>query len=147
MSKERFTLRAAVYLMLIKDNKILLARRFNTGWQDGKYSLIAGHLDGHETVKDAMIREAKEEGGVDLKSEALQIVHTMHRESNDNLEYIDFFLIANKWEGEPKVAEPDKCDEIRWFPLDNLPETLLPYVKKAIECYHENIHFSEFNWE
>ena len=56
MSTTRFTLRSAVYLLLIKENQILLLRRFNTGWQDGKYSVPAGHLDGGETVKQAMVQ-------------------------------------------------------------------------------------------
>lgn len=147
MDKKRFTLRAAVYLMLFQDNTILLARRFNTGWMDGKYSLIAGHLDGHETVTEAMIREAVEEGGIKLKPEDIHVAHTMHRKSSDDLEYIDFFLVADKWEGEPTITEPEKCDEIKWFSLNNLPDNLLPYVKKAIDCIQNNITFSEFDWE
>ena len=37
---------SAVYLVLIEDGKILLSRRFNTGFEDGNYSLPSGHLDG-----------------------------------------------------------------------------------------------------
>jgi hypothetical protein len=43
MSTERFKLRAAAYLLLIKDGKVLLLRRSNTGWRDGEYTLPAGH--------------------------------------------------------------------------------------------------------
>ena len=60
---EKFTLRAAVYLIPIKGNKVLLSRRYQTGWMDGKYSLIAGHIDGNESVFTAIIREASEEDG------------------------------------------------------------------------------------
>jgi len=147
MGGDRFTLRAAVYLMLIKDDKILLLRRFNTGWQDSKYSLVAGHLDGNETVMQAMIREAKEEAGINLEEQELHVVHTMHRKSNDTLEYIDFFLTADKWEGEPKNGEPDKCDDMRWVSLTDLPENTLPYIKQAIDSYHNKTTFSEFDWE
>ena len=56
---KRFTLLSAVHLVLIKDDKILLLRRKNTGYEDGKYSLVAGHLDGKESVTTAMIREAR----------------------------------------------------------------------------------------
>jgi len=48
MSNERFILRCATYLLLIKSGKILFQRRFNTGWEDGKYTLISGHLEGDE---------------------------------------------------------------------------------------------------
>lgn len=147
MSSERFTLRSAVYLNLERENRILLVRRFNTGWMDGMYSLIAGHLDGKETVTQAMVREAKEEAGIDVRSEDLHVVHTMHRKSNERLEYIDFFLTADQWQGEPKICEPNKCDKMQWFDPTNLPDNLLPYVKNAIESYKKGITFSEMGWK
>ena len=146
MTKERFTIRTAVYTVLIKDNKLHVQRRFNTGWQDGKYSLIAGHIEENETVTAATIREAREESGLALKPENLRVAHVMHRKSNDNIEYIDFFLMADKWEGEPSICEPEKCDEMKWVPLNNLPDKLLPYIKSAIENIQRGIYFSEFGW-
>jgi ADP-ribose pyrophosphatase YjhB (NUDIX family) len=144
MNPNRFSLRVAVYLLLIKANKILLLRRSNTGWEDGKYSLIAGHLDGNEQVTRAMAREALEEAGIIIQPKDLQVVHTMHR--NSNKEYIDFFLTANKWKGEPQIREKDKADEMRWFSLDKLPENIIPPVKKAIDDYMRKETFSEFGW-
>lgn len=146
MSNERFTLRAAVYLILIRDGKTLLARRFNTGWMDGKYSLIAGHLDGKEKVTDAMIREAYEEAGIKIAKEDIRPLKVLHRMSTDQ-EYMDFFFIAEKWEGEPKIMEPEKCDDMSWFPLSNLPENTLPHVKDVIEHYKDGIPFIESGWE
>jgi 8-oxo-dGTP diphosphatase len=147
MTNKRFTIYSAVYLLLIKEGQILLLRRFNTGWMDGNYSVPAGHLDGKESVAQAMVREAKEEAGIKIQPEDLKVVHTMNRNSTGGREYIDFFLVAHKWEGEPCVTEPDKCDDVRWFDLDNLPENLLPYVKLAIENYQKGVTFAEFGWE
>jgi 8-oxo-dGTP pyrophosphatase MutT (NUDIX family) len=146
MSKSRFTLRSAVYLILQKDNKILLSRRFNTGWMDGNYSLIAGHLDGNETIFRAMVREAKEEAGITVKKSNLIPAHVLHRKSSDS-EYIDFFFVAQKWDGKPTINEPDKCDDLSWFDLDNLPDNLLPYIKSTLENYRNHIPFSESGWE
>ena len=147
MSLARFMVRATVYLILIQKKNILLLRRFNTGWEDGNYSLISGHLDGKESVIQAMIREAKEEAGINIKKKYLQVVHTMHRKSKENLEYIDFFLTSERWEGDPKITEPDKCDEMKWFRLDRLPKNVLPHVKQAIEGFQRDIVFSEFGWD
>lgn len=72
MSNERFKITPAVHLLLIKNGKILLLRRKNTGFYDGSYSVVAGHLDGGETATSAMIRETKEECGITLNFESLK---------------------------------------------------------------------------
>ena len=59
---------ATVHLFFIRENDILIARRRNTGYRDGEYSIPAGHLDGDETVVSAGIREAREEVGVELEA-------------------------------------------------------------------------------
>lgn len=146
MSDEKFTLRAAVYLILIKNGKTLLSRRFNTGWMNGKYSLIAGHLDGNEKVSDAMLREALEEAGIKIEKEDLKPVKVLHRNSKER-EYMDFFFITKKWKGEPKIMEPNKCDDMSWFPLASLPKNTLQYVKDVIENYDDGIPFIESGWE
>ena len=146
MAEERFTLRAATYLILMKDGKTLLSRRFNTGWMDGKYSLIAGHLDGGEKVSDAMIREAFEEGGIKVAKEDLKPVKVLHRYDGER-EYVDFFYITEKWEGEPTIKEPNKCDDMSWFPINNLPENTLPYIKNVIENYKDGVPFIESDWK
>ena len=144
MQEEKFKLRAAVYLLPIKDGKILLSRRFNTGWMDGKYSLIAGHLDGEETVSEAMIREALEEVGLIIDKKDLIPATVIHRKSD--VEYIDFFFVVNNWVGEPIINEPNKCDKLDWFSIDDLPENLLPFIKEAIENYKNKIAFFESGW-
>jgi len=144
MQKERFKMRVAVYLILVKDNQVLLLRRFNTGWMDGKYSLISGHLDGNETVSDAMIREAFEEANIKIKKEDLIPATVIDRKSDE--EYIDFFFVVNKWKGIPIIGEIEKCDDLSWFSIDNLPDNLLPFVKEAIENYKAKIAFFESGW-
>ncbi len=145
MPEERFKLIPTSHLILIKDNKILLLRRFNTGYEDGNYSVVAGHLDGNETFIQAMVREAKEEAGIDIKQDDLEIVHVMHRKVPGE-ERIDFFIKANKWGGKPKIMEPHKCDDLSWFELDNLPNNIIPYVKQAIDNIKDKRFYSEHGW-
>ena len=142
--KEKFTLRAAVYLIPIKGNKVLLSRRYQTGWMDGKYSLIAGHIDGNESVSRAMIREAYEEAGIKVREKDLIPVKIMHRKSDR--EYIDFFFVVKKWTGTPKIMEPEKCDDLSWFLLDKLPDNLLDYVKKVIKTMDDKNPLIEYGW-
>ena len=144
--KEHFRIYVAAYLLLIKDGKVLLLRRINTGYQDGKYSLVAGHLDGEETAKQSIIREAKEEAGITLSSENLKVVHVMHRLTADR-EYIDIYLEAEKWDGEIKNMEPEKCGDLSWFPVKNLPQNIVPEVKFVVENLKSELMYSEFGWQ
>jgi mutator protein MutT len=146
MAKERSKIIPTIYLVLIKNNKILLSRRFNTGFHDGEYSFPAGHLEGGETMIQAMIREAKEEIGVNLKAENLKLVHVMHRKE-PNEERVNFFFVAENWKGKPKLMEPQKCDDLNWFEINNLPPNVIPYIKQAIECIKKKIFYSEIGWQ
>ncbi|MDB4939765.1 MAG: hypothetical protein JWO40_190 [Candidatus Doudnabacteria bacterium] len=142
---ERFKFFVAVNLVLIKDGHVLLLRRENTGFEDGSYGLPSGHVDGRETVRQAMAREALEEVKVNIKPEDLEVFHTMHRLSSDR-EYIDFYLITEKWEGEPGIGEPLKCSDVSWFPLDQLPTNLISYLRPVMESYKNKVTFSEAGW-
>jgi ADP-ribose pyrophosphatase YjhB (NUDIX family) len=144
-SGERFRPKSAVYLMPIVDNQILLSRRFQTGWMDGFYSLIAGHLDGNESVNDAMIREAFEEAVIVVREEDLTPATVIHRKSPDE-EYIDFFYVITKWQGDIVIGEPNKCDSLDWYPIDNLPENTLPHIKEALNNYQNKVAFSVSGW-
>jgi 8-oxo-dGTP diphosphatase len=134
----------AVHLFFLKDDQILLLRRFNTGYEDGNYSVVAGHVDAGETVTQAAVREAAEEAGVVLQPENLQVVHVMNRKSND--ERVDFFVVVKAWDGEIQNTEPEKCDDLSWFALAALPANMIPYVRFAIENHQKGILYSEFGW-
>lgn len=133
-----------VHLFLLHGDQVLLLRRFNTGYEDGNYSVVAGHLDGDETVKAAAIREAEEEVGVSIPPVNLEVIGVMHRKSGD--ERVDFFLTATEWSGEPSNQEPDKCDDLNWFSMHSLPENTIPYVRRALSNYRTGIWFDEFGW-
>ena len=149
MNKERHHNIPASYLTLFKDNKILLLRRFNTGYEDGQYSMVAGHVEPNETFTQCIIREAKEEAGILLKLEDLKVVHVMHRNPGDieNNERVDVFFMAEKWDGEIQNRETHKCDDLSWFDLDNIPDNVIPYIKQAIDGIRNKIFYSESGWE
>lgn len=140
----RFRAAVAVHLLLIRDGEILLSRRYNTGYEDGSYSVIAGHLEGGEEVTLAMAREAREEAGIEILPERVQVAGVMHRLEDD--ERIDFFLTSDRWRGEVRNREPHKCDALEWFPLDRLPGNVVPYVRRAIENYRAGVWFDSFGW-
>ena len=144
MREDRFKLVSAVHIFLIRDGQVLLLRRFNTGYEDGNYSVVAGHLDGGEEVKAAAIREAREEVGIEIAPGDLQVVGVMHRRSDD--ERVDFFVTATAWAGKITNREPHRCDQLAWFDLDALPENVIPYVRRALDNYRKGKWFDSFGW-
>lgn len=132
-----------VHLLFFREDQILLLRRFNTGYADGQYSVPAGHLDGWETVMAAAAREAEEETGLHLDAEDLAFSSVMHRMEEE--ERVDFFVHVRRWQGEPLNTEPDKCDELRWVHVDELPANTIPYVRKAIQSHRTGVVFQEFD--
>ena len=140
----RATFPVTVHLLFIQEDQILLARRFNTGYRDGEYSVPAGHLDGNETVIGAGMREAKEETGVGIEAGNMTFSSVMHRTEGD--ERVDFFVQIHKWQGEIVNTEPNKCDDLRWVSFDELPDNTIPYVRRAIENHLKGITFDEFGW-
>jgi 8-oxo-dGTP diphosphatase len=59
-----FMLIAQVHFLLLIESKILLRRRYQTGYADGNYSVVAGHVNGNEPATVAMAKEAREEAGI-----------------------------------------------------------------------------------
>ena len=141
------TLIPASYLILTRENEILLSQRRNTGHQDGNYSLPAGHVEKGETFTQCIIREAQEEINISLKEEDLKVVHVLSRKSFDTDDRIEIFFQSSKWESEVKNMEPEKCGDLAWFPLDQLPKNMTPWVRTAIQHFQKRVVFSEFDWK
>jgi mutator protein MutT len=138
----RATFPVTVHLFFFRENKILLLRRFNTGFRDGEYSVPAGHLDGGETIMQAAIREAAEETGLQIAESDLTFSTVMHRIEGD--ERIDFFVQVQQWQGEPFNAEPEKCDDLCWVDIHALPANTIPYVRQALANHLAGLRFDEY---
>lgn len=123
MSKtERHTVNVAVFVILQNvADQVLLQRRCNTNYLDGHYDFSAtGHMERGETIKQCAVREAKEEIGVDIAESDLTLVHI--NQNDIDVPYCNFTFMCKTWQGEPTICEPDKCDDLQFFALDNLPE-------------------------
>ncbi len=92
--EERYKSMMVVDLMLTRTNEItgkkevLLALRKNTGYNDGEYELPGGHVEENEDLMNAMVREANEELGINLKAEDLKIEHILHNYKGNRLNFI-----------------------------------------------------------
>lgn len=144
--KPRFKIIPCVYVLLKNaKNEYLLGLRQNTGYADGLWALPAGHLDGQETARQGLKREAKEELDIDVAVDDMDVALVMHR-INSSRECVDFFIEVKKWSGELKNNELDFCQSLKFFALDQLPETLIPYERFAFEALRQGKTYCEFGW-
>jgi 8-oxo-dGTP pyrophosphatase MutT (NUDIX family) len=141
----RFSIVPAAYVYLLREKadgvtEVLLQLRQNTGFMDGHWAAAAaGHVERGETAYDAAQREAAEEIAVtDL---GLEFATAMQRTANgaDIDERIDFFFTARSWAGEPRITEPDKCADLRWFRLDRLPEPVVPHEAAVLAGLRDRV--------
>lgn len=142
---ERFKMIGGVLNIILKDNKVLMMLRQNK-FDTNLYSLPGGCLEHGETVVDGAIREIKEEVDLDVEAQDLEVVSAMHRITPWDWHSTEFVLVCKTFSGQPKIMEHDKCSDLQWFELKNLPENISLYAKQAINNYINNESFTEINF-
>ncbi len=147
MARKLFKLAPFVSIILKRDNQILLIMRTNTGFADGLYGMPGGSVDGGQTVAQSACREAKEELGITVVPEDLEVVHVCHINGEGDFEALGFYLETTKWQGEPTNAEPHLHDHIAWFDINKLPENTMSIIKFNIGYILQNKVYSEFGWD
>ncbi|GAA1858399.1 hypothetical protein GCM10009836_43270 [Pseudonocardia ailaonensis] len=131
----RFQVVPAAYVVLRRENEILLQLRQNTGFMDGFWATAAaGHVEKGESVVEAAHREAREELGIEV--EDLRPLTAMHRTQATGLpvdERVDFFFTCHRWSGTPRLVETAKAADLGWFALDALPDPVVPHERWVFE--------------
>ena len=120
-----------VNVFVIKGSRLMLGRRFNTGWMDGYLCPFGGHIEAGETPIVALLREIKEELGVVVKPEELEFVCVAARSTLAGETVAYEFVIRDK-QYEFKNNEPEKCRELTWVELDALPEDIIDHFQQII---------------
>lgn len=142
MGKNNF--RVSVNLILKKGQRVLLMRRFNTGWNDGKYALMGGHVEDNENPVDAVLREAKEELGLTLRAENLTYKMTMPVYPD----HIYIYFECENFDGTPVNNEPNECDDIQFFDIDSIPKNIIEADKQALkDIYAKLSTFDTFGYQ
>lgn len=144
-AKKRTGASVSAYLLLTREENVLLGLRQNTGYCDGMWSFPAGHVEEGEPASRAMAREAEEELGIRIEPKDLRPVHIMHRQSNRW--NVDIFFTCSKWEGQVENKELDKCAKLAFFPMQSLPDPMVGYNKEVLEAVRQQIFYSEPGWD
>lgn len=124
--------RIGIGVMIFKDGKILLGKRKNSHGE-GEYAWPGGHLEYMEGIEQCARRETLEEAGIEITN--VKFLRLLNFKDYAPKHYVDILLIADWKSGQPKVLEPDKCENWDWYDIDNLPEPLFKALYSGIEAY------------
>ncbi|MFE0133152.1 methyltransferase domain-containing protein [Streptomyces sp. NPDC059037] len=131
-----------VHLILRRGDEVLLARRANTGYGDGLLNVPSGHVEPGEDVREAVLREAREEIGLTLApADVRAAVVLQHRGPGGNPRIGWFFEADHGRGGTPFNAEPEKCEELTWHAIDALPDDMVAYCRAGLEAWRAGERF------
>lgn len=117
-------------VVLDEGGRVLLGQRADSG----RWALISGILEPGEQPAVAMVREIKEETGVDAVVDALaaiQVQEPMRYTNGDQAQYLDLLFLAHATGGEPHPAD-DESTAVGWFAIDDLPENTGHYTHERL---------------
>ena len=129
-------------LVLKQNNKILLLAQ--TSENGGKFTLPGGTVEEEEFTKETLIRECKEELGIQLASDDLTLIHVLHKKKGlENR--ITVYFTAQDYRGVLQAKETEKFRGIAWAAIDRLPAKASATVKHVLHQIKIGEGYSQFS--
>jgi len=126
-------------VMILKEGKVLLGHRHQDPEKassllhgEGTWTMPGGKLNFQEKLKEGAIREVFEETGIKVRN--LKII-SLSNDIVSDAHFVTIGFLAEEFEGEVKVMEPDEITEWKWFNLNDLPSPLYFPSEKIIKNY------------
>ena len=129
--KEMF--KSAVHMIIMNNDKLLIQKRKGTKLWPGYYALPAGHIDVGGNQYEVLVREAKEELNIEINPKDITNSYVVLRRNYFEIDgkklepYIDYYFEISKYQGVPSIVEQDKCDELIWDDINDLPNPFINY--------------------
>ncbi len=136
----------ASYILFREQDRIAMLLRTGDRWKTGYWTVPAGKIEKNESYITGALREAYEEVGVKLSRDQLKCVHVSHRQEDGNT-WVDVYFEALSWSGELVNNEPTAHSELQWWPIDELPDTVIETQATALRKIFAGEHYSELGWE
>jgi 8-oxo-dGTP diphosphatase len=119
--------------------RVFLAKRGPKAQNErGLWEFPGGAVEFGELLRDALVREIREEYGVTISVGDLLTV-TDHILPAERQHWVSPSYICHIAEGTPVIVEPEKCAEIGWFSLDSIPAELTQVTRHDLELYREYV--------
>lgn len=141
---ERIKFNASVSFIIQKEGKLLLFYRTDGYFKDGWWVLPAGHVEAGETATQTVVRECREELGIEVSPENIEFAHIVHNLVGEN-KRMDFYFLVKEFNGNLYNLEPEKCKKMEFFAPNSLPpaDKIAPTTLQALQKIQNSIHYSE----
>lgn len=126
--------------LIVNDlGQVFLSRRGpKAGNERGLWEFPGGAVEFGETLAHALRREVFEEYGIEIEVGALLDV-VDHILPHEGQHWVSPTYICRVVSGEPVIREPEKCSEIGWFEVGEVPENLTMISKHNLENYRRRL--------
>ena len=131
-------IRVGIGVLILQNGRLLLGHRVcsaaDTGgiYEPDSWCLPGGKQEYGEPILEGAVRETKEETNLDIND--LQVYSAVD-DLQPGKHYVTIQVIARACSGTLCVMEPEKQDEWKWFPVDQLPKNIYTPSKKFIDAY------------
>lgn len=123
-----------------ENGQILVGKR--KGSHAAFYSIPGGHLEMGESFEGAAIKEVWEETGLRIKNpKVFCVTNNLETFRLEGIHFVSVNLVAESYEGIPKVMEEEKCEGWNWVDPHHLPQPHFDASANAIRCFLEQTFY------
>lgn len=129
-NQRKNNIRVSAVAIIDNDNRVLLSKRLKHKFLGEMWEFPGGKIENNETPKEALIREIKEELGVDLCLECINFIEMIEHDYQDFSVELYFYL-CRKWQG---IILPKENQELTWVTKFKLANYLMPQANEKLIC-------------
>lgn len=108
---------------------LLIQRGPKSKSEPGTWTIPGGAVEYGETMAAAVIRETREELGIEVKV-LKQYGCADHIMPKEGQHWVSTIFECKVVSGEPKIMEPEKCSALGWFGLEEIEQLPLGVIMK-----------------
>ncbi|MFC5723970.1 NUDIX domain-containing protein [Streptomyces gamaensis] len=135
-----------IVLLHRDDGRVLLLRRAGDVYASGLLAPVGGHLERGESVVEGALRETREEVGVVVDPGDLEFCHLVHHRGPQGQARLGVVFTAQRWTGEPRNLEPEKCSGLLWVDPACPPVDCVPYTAAVLGRFVAGSLLSVHGW-